>query len=86
MHCDLESPFTANTVQSIGAVFVYSFLDCAEACAGTNLQGGAANCTLAVYKPESPRPANCWIGRATDLDVDSLDHESGTQVAMLQQR
>lgn len=86
MHCDVASPLNAqassSTAQLLAASYVYSFADCTELCAGL-IANANVSCTFAVYKPTAPRPANCWTGKDTALNVGSLATETGTEVAVL---
>ncbi len=85
MYCDLQSPLDSSA-QRIAAAYVFSFADCADICASLNGQSEDSNCTVAVYKPASPRPANCWAGFSnSSIDASSLKGETGTEVAMLLQ-
>lgn len=83
-YCDFASPLTTQTgAKRIAEVFVYSFSDCIEACAGSNFWNANANCTVAVYQPAGTRPGNCWVGNAENVKVDDLEKQDGTDVAML---
>lgn len=81
-YCDIESPLPASGTQTISQAFVYSFSDCVEVCASFNFYAGDNNCTVAVYAPDSRRPANCWIG-APDSSTTKLSKKAGTDVAVL---
>ncbi|KAF2210878.1 hypothetical protein CERZMDRAFT_113032 [Cercospora zeae-maydis SCOH1-5] len=83
-NCDLENPVSAHHGKQIAQAFVYSFSDCIEICAGYNKLNSAANCTVAAYEPSAPRPANCWLGDAGDVDISTLNTTKGTNVATLQ--
>ena len=67
----------------ITRAYVYSFSDCIELCASNNLLNSNTECNVVIYTPDDPRPSNCWVGGAQDINASSLTELDGSDVAIL---
>lgn len=79
-YCDVASPLSWNN--TLLSMFVYSFEDCIEACAGINFYKNNGDCQLAAFKVNGGRPLNCWLGSYNTTYAD-LKAENGTGIALL---